>query len=288
MISELDDATPATNINYLIAHASGEPLPRFAGGFGAVPDVRFSTPQVATVLTELGLTGADLSGGNTDLLFRRGDNRATRELEAAAVHLRARCVSAFAYIESITAGQDVEALARVRVIPTYVGGVVPLILAGTVAVDSNNAETAEHFTLGPADVDGALGGLIRMELDLQPEPQIVADSGEPFPSFAGLKWSRPRFNFTTRENDDLASLGTAGAALAALTAYLRRLEPDQAGPYAVGQNQHVKFTASAGFKTWTQITGGADDPTEGMIRVDLRQAGSGETALTAQTGQQIT
>ncbi|MHC4179687.1 MAG: hypothetical protein ACYSWU_19415, partial [Planctomycetota bacterium] len=106
-ITQLEDATPAANIEHLTSYGGGATTPSFRGGNVAVPDIRFTTTQIKSILDECtdgdGVSIADYSASDVDLFFRKMDNFQTTETIATAAHMRIRASQSMMYWERIEA-----------------------------------------------------------------------------------------------------------------------------------------------------------------------------------------
>lgn len=248
-ISELTDITPAANLQHMFGRQAAGAVPDFRSGFGARPEIAFTTPQLKTVLDACGLFGYDMSGGNCDVYYRAGTNLAQDAALGSSAHLRMRCVRALLYWTGITARQDGQADIACRIVPTYDGTNPPFVCLDDQVIPSC-ALAQEYFTLGPIKMNGAwIGGLENVRIDLAPTVNIKASDGEAYASWAGVEDHDPIVTAETTAIELWDTVAIDGLPLTALLAYLRRLKPDEPGTYADGDAQHICFTGVDGMAT---------------------------------------
>lgn len=268
-ISELTDCTPAANLQHLLGRQAAGAVPDFRGGFGARPEIAFTTPQVKTILDACGLFGYDMSAGNCDLYYRAGTNLAADAAIGSSAHLRMRSVRALLYWTGITARQDAQAEIFCRIVPTYDGVNPPFVPLDDQAIPSC-ALAQEYFTLGPIKVNGSwIGGLDNVRMDLSPTVNIKPSDGEAYASWAGVEDHDPIITAETTALELWDTIGLAGVPISSgLLAYLRRLKPDEPGTYADGDAQHICFSGASGMATPES----SDQPGTLTLRIALRRA----------------
>jgi len=287
-ISELTDTTPAVNVEQITGYAAGGVSPDFVGAYGSIPDITFTTPQVATVLALCGSGWYDLSAGNTDLYYQASTRLGAREAIADLDHLQIRAVRALLTWDRITARQNQDAEISCRIIPTYDGTNLPLVPTKEQAIPSC-AQATERFTLGPAAINTTtITGLQGWSLENRPQLDVIADSGEPYASYAGIQRFEPAFSFDTFDLEWWNTIGIAGLTLSSLTAYLRRLSPDTDTPYANNQSQHISITATNGIAE-IERSSGAGSPASLSMKARIRRANcSAVYPMSISTASQIT
>ena len=275
-INELTDCTPATNTKHITGYASGQVVPDFRGGHGCAPDIRFTTPQLKTVLDACGLTGYDMSAGNCDLYYQAGVNLGTRQGIAETEHLQLRCVRALLYWESITArqGGDGDADAATiacRIIPTYDGVNPPFVPAGGEAIPSC-ALAEEYYGLGPTELNTvAVNGISSRTLELNPTLDEKASDGEDYLSWVSIRQHDPIETIETDSIGQWTNIGIDGLALTGIESWLRKKQQDNVMHHPDGNAVHIKFTGTAGLATVQQTAGADGNPANTTIRVAYRR-----------------
>jgi hypothetical protein len=289
--SQVEDATPQTGISQLIGTPSGLVSPMFLGVKGAKPVINFRTTQLATLLTETGLYGADLSAGNTDLMYRKVTNLGTREADASTVHTRIRAAKAFMNWRSLTARHQQEATAEATVWSVFDGTNVPLVATGSVAL-AGTPTAAEFFGLGPITINTvALPGDTEMSIDLGVELYQLGSGSETYDSFLAVKAVHPVITLRSLTIESWASYGLIGAPLTAFAGYLRKCCADAAGGVAYVADAtaaHIKFSATTGIISVDQISGGGSTEASEVLKIQCRSSAPTAAPLTIATGQAIT
>ena len=272
-ISSLTDTTPKAAVQHITEFAPSAIVPSFRGGYGARPEISFTTPQIKTILDTCGLVGADLSASNVDLFYKRATNLGTREAIADLDHLRIRCVRSMLVWDRISARQGQLATVSCRLVPTYDGTNAPLQPTGGVAITAE-IKTADFFTLGPVAINGTnVDGAIEWDLNLNLTYKEQASEGEPYLSYFGVHRHDPVLTVTPEDLGYWATIDVTGLTMTALVAYLRKLDADDVGPLADGTAEHIKFTAEdnpCGLATLDDTSGGIDDTGNVPIRCALR------------------
>ena len=272
-INSLTDCTPAANLAALQVYAGGSPLPTMQAGFGAAPAIEFTTPQVHTILGLCGLGGADLSGGNCDLYYRRSTHLAGRAAMSSAVHLRLRAVRALLYWTEISARGKEPATIRCRLVPTFDGSNPPLVPAAGATIPAA-APAVEVYGLGRCSINGAaVAGVDGWTLSLNPRLVERPDSGEDFPVFAAVENHNPALSIDTPDLDQWAAAGVTGAALNGTTgavAYLQKRRADTGGGYAWDTQNHIRLTGLYGLASIGQGRGGDKGPASLALQVAFR------------------
>jgi len=282
-ISEFADCTPALNAEYIDGFTAGGTLPDFRGGHGIAPLIPFTTPQLKTVLDVCGQTAYDMSAGNCDLYYQANKKLSTREVLGASKHQRLRCVQAMLYWDQITASQGGLAMISCTIVPTYDGTNPPFVPDIDQAIPGY-AFADEYFGLGPVGINGSwLGGVIDNTFLLGPMTNVEASDGEDYRSTAGIEQEDTRIMPTTRNINQLGTLGVDGLPLTSWQCYWRRKKPDNPGAYADGDAKHIKFNGVNGLVTYDQTTGGVagSGPAGGQLRIALRRTHLSSASLMA-------
>lgn len=288
--SQIEDTTPEANQQIIQSYGTGFPEPLFTGVVGARPDVTFKTGQLTTAIGELGLFGADLSGGNVDLYYKKLANRGTRVADATTEHVRFRMASAFGYMRSITAGHQSLAKADVRLVPIYDGTNAPVVPAGSLAL-TGTPTAAENFCLGPITINGStLYGAQDVTIDFGCQVDESGSDSEPWTSFLSLNEIRPTITIRGLAIEPWTTYGVIGTALTSLTLYLRKVSKEATGgvPYiANGTSAHIKFTATAGLITPINTSGGGNTKVNTGLKITLDAADTSTRSIVMATGQAI-
>jgi len=267
----LSDATPQALVEALVEFASGHAEPLFAYVRSARPEIRFTTQQVGVAFNQFGRFGADLSAGNTDLLYRAVTDLGTRDALAATTGIRLRMANAFGFIESVRAGHRDTASCAVRIVAPYDGVNAPIVAAGSIAVTTAPA-AAEFYGLGPVSINAAsVPGVQEMTLELAPDLLMAGDASELYDTLAAIRTITPVMTLRGLDLARWTTYGLTGTALTALTAYLRRKDSD-GGNVADGTTTHASITATKGIILLDQTSGGGNTEAQTALRLQLRSA----------------
>ena len=281
-ITQIEDATPAANMEPMQEFASGVPVPLYTGHAGAAPAIDFSTPQIKTLLDELGGDFViDTSAGNLDLDFDKGVQHGFR---LGSDGLRFRCAQAMVYLLSIDASHGQKATARVRIVPTWDGTANPPMQAlGATPAGTSVAE--EHFTLGPIDLNAgtAIPGILGWTFDLNPTVAAEGSDGDPFPTAADVETVAPSLTIRTRSGEIWSTVGEEGLAIAtSLTWALRRREMGGIN-YADIAEQHILFTALKGVLGMDNTSGSLSSKSETQLRALFHSSSAAVQPVTFDT-----
>lgn len=252
-ITQLRAPAASYAIQQLVQMSSGDYAPSYAGGITSAPALPFSTSDIRTALTLFDSDEAhtkgrnvsyDGSAGNTDLLYRMGEAYGVREDLATATHEQLRYTKAFLVWDTITATQGGVAEMACRLFATHDGTNKPL--TQTQAAITLNPAIASLFTLGPISINGtAYDGLQRMTWSNNLALELIADSGNPFVSYAAVRAYSPTIRAVVRNAALHRTITNTGLAITAYAQYLRQLE-DADITYDDNESKHIKFTATNG------------------------------------------
>jgi len=288
---QVESSTPSPQLQELLATAGNYTQPLFLGVRGAQPQVSFRTPQLATLLAEAGLFGADLTAGNVDVYYRKAVNRGTLIAAATTSHTRLRIAKAMMYLRQISAGHQREAIGDATILATYDGTNAPIVPAGSLAL-AGTATSAEHFCLGPVSINGsAIDGIDDCTIDLQPTLRTRGDASQPYPTFNGVRSIAPVITLRGAALEPWVNYGLNGIALSALIVYLRKVNTDvgSGNMYVLDATaQHIKFTAANGIVHVPQASGGDGSDATTEVKILLRSADSSTACMTVATASAIT
>lgn len=290
-LSQLSNVRCNLNHDVVAGFAAGWPQPLFQGIIRQRPEFAFTTQQLSTLLNLCGAFGADLSGGNTDLYWRKATEFGSRQAAASAVHQRVRAAQAMLFWNRISAAHGRVAEADCRLLVPYDGTNDPLVFAGSVAL-AGTPVASEYFTLGPVRYnsgggDVTINGVQDCGVDAGIRPFQAGGDGEPWDTFVGLGEVAPGVTLRALDFAPPAALSIDGLALTAWTVYFRRIQADGAA-YANAATQHIKITGAAGLLLLDDQQAG--DNREGTISLTIRPRAASAAAdwLTITLGSAIT
>lgn len=289
-LSQISNMRVTTEIQNIIAESAGQPFPLFTGPMAISPSLAFDCTQLKTILD---MTGAltsivDLSGANTDLLFKATTDLGRRLADASTGHIRFRMSQAYLALNQITAGHNSEATASCILGTTYDGTNAPLVAAGSVAL-SGTPVGATHWLAGPVSLNAsALSGIQDISIDFGRRLIVLGADGELYPTFCACQFYSPTLTFRTLTHV-WQTYGITGTALSgsagALTAYLRKVS--NTGRVADGTAEHIKFTGTTGTIQVEEASGGNNEPSMVTVRVTLVGASSTAEPIAVDTASTI-
>lgn len=244
-ISQFTSSEVSPGIEAMVANAAGQIYPQFAANMGQKPEIRFTTPQVKSILDLVGSDGIhDLSAANTDLYFKAASDQGNRIASANSSHNRYRVAQGFLVLESISAGHRNEAQATCRIICAYDGTNSPLVYAGSQAL-SGTPTSGEHFLVGECHLNGSeIDAIQDLNLDWGHNILQAGGSGELYDTFNAQMQSQPTVSLTTFSTGFWGTATLNGLDLSSASFYLRKLS--RTGRVADATAEHIKFTLEDG------------------------------------------
>lgn len=288
-ITQLTEATPSYGFTDLVEFASGQTGPQFTGTSQSNPDLNFTSVQLNTVLAEIDTEGicVDLSGGNVDIEYKKGNPHGTRVADGTAGHLRGRLESnALLYWESIRASQGQNAEIRARLLPVWDTVNDPIVFTNNVALTATSAANPV-YTLGRIDLNGTnIAAVTDLDWNNNIQAEEVADSGEPFISYGAIRTFSPQFTFRSRDTTLLQSYGSRGTTLTSFEVYFRKRSTNLIS-VADGTAEHIKLSnaSASGLIKARQATGN-----DGIVEVfvQLLKPAAGTDPFAINTASTIT
>lgn len=256
---ELEDATPSSEVEALIGMSAGNPEALFVGVRGQKPRVRFSTPQLATVLTEVNSgSGApfakDESAGNTDLWYQDSTNFGGRTAAASLLHQRFRMTKACLYWSQISAQHQQDAKMDCTLMPIYDGTNPPLQSTGTLALPGTPIG-GERYTLGPIKINGTLlGGCIESTFSSGVKINEEGSDGDIYLTWTGIDTAQPVLEATFR-TIELFNTYSPATAISSVTAFYLQKSATGNWPNTNVPPKHISITGTSGLIVAEQVSG---------------------------------
>lgn len=285
-IDQISNARPSPRITQMMGVPTGHFAPLFRAVEGLQPEVTFDSTKLKTILDLISAgVMADLSGGNTDLYFKKAVYLGTRVADATTSHTRLRMSNAGLIIQNISAGNRSEAKASCLLVASYDGTNAPIVPAGGSVALAGTAQSAQHFYAGPCYLNTVLlTGIQDITIDFGTKLFRINSDGELYDSFVGVEVTEP--SITIRAiNVPWETYGLNGTALTAGSFYLRAKEANKAN-LADGTAGHIKFAATSGIITIDDTAAGDNNPATTTIRVSFVGASLAALPLTV-TGTAI-
>jgi hypothetical protein len=194
LFHQLQDATLSSNVQDLIETPVGSTMPLFNSALQVRPEVAFSSSQIKSALTLLGVAGGD--AGIAKLLGRKVVNKTGPAAVAGTVHSSWTASASMGMINTISASNRQKAMVQMAVKLLKSGSTAALIYAGNVAIDAYTT-AVENFVLGPILVNGViLEGTNDLSIALNPKVQEADDDYETEPVFAAVESTQPVVSFS--------------------------------------------------------------------------------------------
>lgn len=269
-ITQLSDFTPARNFRDMSERSASEAGPSFTGSEVSMPDVQFSSSQIADLLGHFSGNDpviADWSGGNVDIEYRAAVDKGVRAATAATSHIRARMQSNAALLfQSLNAEDGRTASMRCRLAAVFDGTNDPMAVSSGVALTGTSA-VQHFFTLGPVTLNGTgLNGVKSITFDTGLNLEEEHGDGEEFLTYLSVRDYNPTLRIRLRDTATFSTYGSKGTAMTALVFYLRKRQASGIN-VAEGTAQHIKFTGTTG--TIKPISVGADGSPELLCQLHV-------------------
>lgn len=197
LFHQLQDATMTANVSDLIETPIGSTMPLFNSALQQRPDIGFSTSQIKSALTLLGVAGGD--AGVAKLMGRKVVNKTGPAAVGGSVHATWTAAASLGVINSISASNRQKAMCQMKVTMLKSGATAALVYAGTATLDAYTT-AVENFVLGPILVNGVLlEGTNDFSLAFNPKLSEPDDDYEIEPVFAAVESTQPVVTFNTTD-----------------------------------------------------------------------------------------
>lgn len=287
-ISQLEDATPKGNHEILMGYGSGHPERLFVGIRGQKPDLRFTSMQVASMLTAFGFGGVDLSSATTKLFYKVAANHGSRVANATTQHKLFQFYSGFGMLQGIELQHQQDAKISARIIPLYDGTHPPIVPIGSQAL-TDTPSAAEWYTLGPVKINGSfVGGEQSVSVEMEDEAFELSSGGEAWSTFAGTKQLGRTITIRTLELQPWVDYGLTGAAISAVSIFLRaKAGPGNGANLADSATSHIRIDAAAGLILPDDAQGAGNEPVSDTLKLYVAASSGTAASLTVTQGVAI-
>lgn len=274
-------------IQTLIERGAGEVHPNFLATGVQKPMVGFTTPQLATLLANCGISGMSVTGGiNTYFKHAAVTGRVAR---ATTTHKRVAIPVSCVYWTSLKFPHSGIATADVVIVSIYDGSNAPFVYTGSVAL-SGTVSPQAYFGAGPLAINGTAIAAIQ-DVTINSGIRLTEEGGESevYNTFVGIEVTEPHVDITTKHETNWSVIGLAGTALngsTGLAFYARKFAAD-GQRVANGTAEHILFASAYGRCIPQNTSGDTSNPISDSLRVELRVNTSGTEPLTITTGSAI-
>lgn len=275
--SHISNVRAAPGIIDFLSNPAGHPWPMFAANAGFQPVISFTTEQVDTVLTNIGVGG--LSVTTDSYLYLALGTVTGKVARATTSHTRLVVAELLAYWTTCRFPHNGAATADVVLAASWDGTNDPFVSAGSVAL-SGNLAAGNRFGAGPVAVNGsALAGV--QEFNLNSNLQIIRAGGEsePFDSFLGIQAGTPTVDLSYIGPNAITTFGLAGTVLDGangIELYGRKFTPN-GGRVANATTEHLYLQGLLGTLKAVEVSGSGAEL--GVNRVEARLVASSDSVV---------
>lgn len=207
VIHQLADATLSRNVQEIVETPVGGVLPLFTGEVGQRPDLTFSSHQLKTLVTLLGLLGANT--GIVKLFGRKITNKTGSAAIASTTHASWTSAASMGYLTTITASNRGRASANVRKVFLYDGTNATIAYSGSASLDSYTSALEQYILGGIVLAGSVLDGTNDFTLNLNPQVLEPEDDFQYDPTFCAITKIEPTIEFSTSDPSIWSSNGAA-------------------------------------------------------------------------------
>lgn len=263
--TQLSDPNPKYGARPIHEKVTGSPYGSFTGVGEANPDFTFATKDLFTLVTTLVAAYASSATngyllapytGNGDVGYQKMKAGSTREPPASTVHRIHRYLNPLMYLQGISAQQNGDASARMRLCPRSSDGVTsPYTILTAQALNTTIPTVTSLYTLGPVKLNGTwITGLQGTDVSFDLGFQELFAAGQQFPSFLFAENLITKLSLTSRTAEYVDTLITA---ISSLVVYFRRRKADDPAALETDASaKHIKITAAGGAFISDSMTGG--------------------------------
>lgn len=286
-VSQLTSVRAQTGTSPVRVAPAGYDTPLFSGVDSQIHQIDFSSPQIATLLGELGFYGVAYSSPVT-LFHKKMSNLGRFEAAGSSVHQTIALAESRGCWSTLSARQGGMASLDCMLCPRWDGTNTPFVAAGSQTL-SGTSTAAEVYTLGPVLINGTQWeGLEEMTLSLNPEMRKVVADGENWPRHIGLQRLAPMLALRGYRMEGWTDFTAVATPLTALVVYLRRRQSGTVN-YSDAASQHIKLTlAGSGTITVDQSSGGETDDAMLGLNITLEPTDASTVPFTIATASAIT
>lgn len=283
----LGNARLDAGITSMIERGAGEVAPNFIATQMQKPTIPFTTPQLATLLTNVGVNGASIASAT---LYLKHGATAGRVARATTTHKQVACTTALIYWTTIRLPHNGVGTADVVIVPVYDGTNAPLILTASVAL-SGTVSAQSYFGAGPVYINNSAVGAVQ-EITINSGCQLVEVGGESdvYNTFVGVQSVEPSIEVRTFHTINWASgitlTGTALDGTNGVVAYGRKYSAD-GQRVSNATTEHIRFLQLNGRIIPLDTSGDGSNIVSDRFRVELRENTSSGLALSVASGVAI-
>lgn len=274
-------------IQSMVEYPAGHVHPMFRANREQRPVLEFTTPQLKTLLQNIGVGGASL--GSTASYFKAATATGNAARNATS-HKKITIASSLAHWTSISLPHNGRAEANVVLTAVYDGSNDPFVYAGSQAL-SGNLATDEYFGLGPVAINGTnLPGVQSIEISSGVKLIQAGESSSLWDTFVGIEQTAPTITIRTFEMVNWGALldieGVALNGSDGLVFWARRYAAG-GSRIANGTSSHIKFVGLNGSAIPVDSNGQDSGPITDTLKIELVSASDSVAPLTGAVDQAI-
>jgi hypothetical protein len=256
----------------LAQYAAGQPDPSFVGTMENQPMVTATITDLAIALAN-GITPDGLAISSTSTVtsidvFSTQMAPGGMRLGSGS-HFKTTISKGICIPKSIKCTQGQRATMDLEIHGLYDGTNQPFIYTDSVSITP--PEITELFTIGKVMINGTeLSGVTSISVDFGIQLEIQSATGQPYPTFVGIKTRAPRIDVTTKTLPSLNTFGIAGTGqgVSSTCVYFQKMA-NNGTRVAAATAEHIKISlpASQGL-IYCKAFGGSNNAShEGIVSI---------------------
>ena len=243
---ELSNQRWDAGIEQMIEYPAGHPHPMFTAVKSQKPKIEFTTPQISTLLANVGVGGASITSPITT--YFKAASATGSVARATTGHKKVVLNKTLAYWNTLRLPHNGKAEVDVVLCAVWDGTNDPFVYTGSVAL-SGNLTAAEYFGAGPVTINGTnVPGVQSIEIASGVKLIEAGEASNVWDDFVGLEMTAPVVTIRTFEPTNWPTLGLTGTALDGTNGlkFFARKYSANGSRVANATTQHVKFVGLLG------------------------------------------
>ncbi|QDU82678.1 hypothetical protein Pla110_44390 [Polystyrenella longa] len=286
-VKQITNQDWSSGIQSMMGYSGGSIVPTFGAHEMQIPEVTFTTTQLATLLGFTGPRGvAFASAVNT---YQKLAGTVGNVARLTASHQRAQMTAGLVYLRSLELNNQNSGTAEVAIVSVYDGSNDPIVITGSVALPTSIEDT-EHFRSGPVYINGSsVADVTRVRYETGIEIYTQNDGDSIWPDLIAIEKFEPTITIESTAVSAFAGTGIDGLALNGSTgviAYGRKRTNNQAGGVAFvsgATGQHISLAGLNGRYFVSDLSGNGATPINTSIRCELTGTDDEDSIVTVST-----
>jgi len=242
-----------TAIEKWLLAGDGAVDPTFVAVARQQPAIEFSSTKVATILTNCGVSGLQLTtGAELTAFFQKVAEGGTRA--GVTSHLKLVINEGILIPQQIVAGNDQPATISLLAVASYNGTNDPIVLTASQTL-AGTPVVSEAFVAGPVTINGStIHGVQSITINFGIRLWQLSGDGLVWPTFVAIAERRPSISIVTPDPLNLNTFGLAGIAQSATNSVVYLREVAEGGTRGAG-GADISFTIDEGHISIEEVTG---------------------------------